>query len=61
MRIRYIAEMVDINVDAVSEKGKQQARSAFVDTVGVCFPGLRGEMYQNLVRYQWAEGQMKNT
>ena len=51
MRIRYIAEMVDINVDAVSEKGKQQARRAFVDTVGVCFPGLRGEMYQNLIHY----------
>ena len=51
MRIRYIAEMVNIDVDAVSDKGKQQARRAFVDTIGVCFPGLRGELYQNLIRY----------
>ncbi len=51
MRIRYIAEMVNIDVDAISEHGKQQARNAFADTIGVCFPALSGELYQNLLRF----------
>ena len=51
MRIRYIAEMVNSDVDTISEHGKQQARRAFVDTIGVCFPGLHSDLYQSLIRF----------
>lgn len=51
MRIRPIAEMVAIDCDKINPHGKNQARRAFVDTIGVCFPAIDETIYDVLRRY----------
>lgn len=49
--MKHVARMVELDCTTVSEAGKEQARRAFADTVGVCFPGLREPVYGIVLQY----------
>jgi 2-methylcitrate dehydratase PrpD len=52
-----VAQMVKLDCETVDEYGKEQARRAFADTIGVSFQGLAEPVYRKILEFCRTKGQ----
>lgn len=49
--MKSIARLIKLDCSNIAQKGQEHVKRAFVDTIGVCFPGLKEPVYKKTVDY----------